>query len=658
MSRAFDRVLKRCVASWNLLKYKAISARTSAHRVLRDWEDLVSEDELRSVEGSIEPYDFQKVLYGKLESLAGSGGLLVVEAPTASGKTEAVAAAFFSQLAEGDWWLAPRLMYTLPTRALTLTSYVRLCAYSKGVAGLLGLKPLPVSFEYGSTFTAKHYLYGAPVVASTLDAAAYGYVAQRVPGKLKNPRLSLPTALLATSLAVLDEVQLYQDEHYYSPAVIGMLLRPLVSAGAVVVIMSATLPSLLLEELVGSFEYERITSQGVKRGKVAVDIDFLRSGRELPDALDEREVLHSIREALSSGSVLIVSNTVKRAIECYGLLKKHFPGKVLLLHGKLTNSDRERREERLFGERLVVVSTQVVEAGFDFDANLMITELAPLDSLIQRAGRVARQAGASGKVLVFNVADPRPYASGLVRGTRALLLETNGKALEESLHSVEAAREHLDEVYIKPFVEQLKEAAAQLLLETEAYLRSLRLFSSPPEEDFKLREGFYVTVVVPEVYERLLQERTEASAKGEAVPQGTLDKLTTLLNYFKAPSTAREKRRISFTYEELGLLQQLLEKASLSLGFEEVRGPAEGSQPKSKRRVKKESKKKVKEGAEVEVTDILAARLSIEKKLEEKVYTVALYPFENEKKLLPFRTYVLKPGYYDAERGLAVRDSA
>jgi len=646
MSESFARILKRCVASWGLLKSKTRSTGASVYDLLRNWEDFVSEDELSSSESSIKPYNFQKELYKKLKSLAESGGLIVVEAPTASGKTEAAAAAFFSQLADGDWWLAPRLIHTLPTRALTLTSSARYNAYSRGVARMLGLRSLPVSFEYGSTFTAKHYLYGGPIVVSTLDAAAYGYVAQRVPGKLKNPRLSLPTALLATSLVVLDEVQLYQDEHYYSPAVIGKLLRPLISAGAVVVIMSATLPSLLLKELTGNFEYEKITSEGVKRGEVEVDTNYLKSGKRLPDALGEKEVLYSIRETLNSSSVLIVSNTVKRAVECYNLLKKHFSDKVLLLHGKLANSDRETREKRLFGEKLVVVSTQVIEAGFDFDANLMITELAPLDSLIQRAGRVARRVGSKGKVLVFDTADPKPYVSELVEGTRVLLLETDGKALEESLYNVEAARNHLDKVYIEPLVEQLKATAALALLETEAYLRSLRLFSSPPEEDFRLRKGFYVTVLVPEVYEQLLQGLKKGSARGEVVSQQALDKLTTLLSYFKALSTDRERQHVSFTYEELKLLLQLLEKASLSLGFEEMPRPAEKLQPKSKRKIKE---------AEVKATDIIASGLSIRKKREEKIYTVELY---STKRLRPFGTYVLKPGHYTTEEGLIVRGLA
>jgi CRISPR-associated endonuclease/helicase Cas3 len=635
-SETFIKTLRRCVASWHLLKSEAKSQGIDVHRVLQEWS--VSEDRLRDKEASIEPYEFQEEIYEKLERLSERGGLLVVEAPTASGKTEAAAATFFSQWVKGDEWLAPRLIYTLPTRALTMTAYARLSSYSKGIASMLGTKPLCATFEYGSTFAAKHYLYGGPIVASTFDAVAYGYVALRVPGRLKNPRLSFPTALLATSLLVLDEVQLYQDKHYYSPAIIGMLLRPLIIAGAVVVIMSATLPTLLLRELAGNVKYEHVTSGHTERGEVKVDVDYLKSGKKLPDTLGEEEVTKLIDEALRSGSVLIVVNTVRRAVECYRSLKKRYADRVLLLHSKMTNADREEREKRLFRENLIVVSTQVVEAGFDFDANLMLTELAPLDSLIQRAGRVARLKGTEGRVLVFDITSPEPYVSELIEATRSLLRETDGQALRDSLYDVEAARENLDKVYTEPLVNQLKAESERSLLEAEAYLRSLRLFSSPPEEDFRLREGFYMTVIVPEVYGRLLQRQNN-------LPQEVLSKFSELLRRFELPS---KEAAIDFSYEELQPLLQLLEQASLSLGSEEL--PRSTARRQLKKRGKREKKS--------EEATLLAARLSLRKVREEaRAYRVALRPYKEVQGVKPFGIYVLRTGYYSEEEGFIAREA-
>ncbi|NAZ24246.1 MAG: CRISPR-associated helicase Cas3' [Thermofilum sp.] len=631
MSEVYTKALKRCVASWRLLKSEAKTRRIDVLKLLEEWS--ISEDRLREEEKIVKPYEFQEKFYEKLKRLAEKGGLLVVQAPTASGKTEAVAATFLSQWVEEDWWLAPRLIYTLPTRALTLTSFARLSSYSRGIASMLNVAPLPVSFEYGSTFAPKHYLYGGPIVASTLDAVAYGYVAQRVPGKFYNPRLSLPVSLLATSLFVLDEAQLYQDKHYYSPAVIGTMLKPLILAGAVVVVMSATLPSLLLKELANGVDYEYLDSEPVGRGEVEIDVTNLLSKKKLPDALGDKEVSSLIKEELDSGSVLIVVNTVERAAMCYRLLRESYPNKVVLLHGKMANIDRIVREKRLFSENLVVISTQVVEAGFDFDAKLMITELAPLDSLIQRAGRVARSRGAKGRVLVFDVADPEPYASEFIEETRRLLLETSGDALKTSLYNVKKAQDYLNEVYTEPWVSLLKEKVTRDLLETEAYFRALRLFSFPPEEDFKLRRGFYVTLIVPEVYEQLLQQYI--------LSQDVSSKLFKLLQCFKSPN---KPVPVELNHEELQQLIQLLEKSSISVGFEELPHNIEDQQ--SKKTGKRKRKKTKKEA-------LIAARLSIRKiSKEARTYEVVCRPYKRKHRVAPLKIYVLNAGIYSKEEGL------
>jgi superfamily II DNA/RNA helicase len=281
-----------------------------------------------------------------------------------------------------------------------------------------------------------------------------------------------------------------------------------------------------------------------------------------------------------------------------------------------------------------------VEAGFDFDAGLMLTELAPLDSLVQRAGRVARRKGAKGRVLVFDVDGPEPYADGLVKETRRLLLETAGDALRKSLYDVETARGYLDEVYTEPLVNQLKEKVARDLLEAEEYLRSLRLFSSPPEEDFRLRRGFYVTVIVPEVYEKLLQQSN--------LPQEVFGKLSKLLKYFKSPP--KEPVKEDFEPKELQHLLPLLEKSSLSLGFEELPQSAEERQPKKGRKQKrKESKEEI----------LVAARLYIRKVDERaRTYRVELRAYEKERGVRPLGIYLLRTGLYSGEEGLVARGAA
>jgi CRISPR-associated endonuclease/helicase Cas3 len=107
-----------------------------------------------------------------------------------------------------------------------------------------------------------------------------------------------------------------------------------------------------------------------------------------------------------------VVNTVARAQAVYRAIR-NLRDDAMLIHSRFTTADR-RRLEGLVAERLgqagsggIVVSTQVCEAGLDITADLLLTELAPADALVQRAGRCVRFGG-DGWVVVF-AADPAPY---------------------------------------------------------------------------------------------------------------------------------------------------------------------------------------------------------------------------------------------------------
>ncbi len=102
--------------------------------------------------------------------------------------------------------------------------------------------------------------------------------------------------------------------------------------------------------------------------------------------------------------------------------------KVALLHSRFFKTDRSVIEKNLqgwFGKEsknlnAILVSTQVVEAGIDISCDVMHTELAPANSLIQRAGRCARYSG-TGKVFIYELEDPAnflPYAKNEVDATR------------------------------------------------------------------------------------------------------------------------------------------------------------------------------------------------------------------------------------------------
>ncbi|MEU5242663.1 CRISPR-associated helicase Cas3' [Streptomyces asoensis] len=125
----------------------------------------------------------------------------------------------------------------------------------------------------------------------------------------------------------------------------------------------------------------------------------------LADVAKEGEgVAAAAREAVAQGGVvLVIVNQVDRAQAVYEALRRRgFEGELHLLHGRLCARDRAQRTERclrLMGpggerpERMVVVATQLAEQSFDVDADVLITDLAPVDLLLQRIGRLHRHEG-------------------------------------------------------------------------------------------------------------------------------------------------------------------------------------------------------------------------------------------------------------------------
>jgi CRISPR-associated endonuclease/helicase Cas3 len=211
------------------------------------------------------------------------------------------------------------------------------------------------------------------------------------------------------------------------------LLMWLGRLGASVVLMSATLPSHRRGELVvawqagllrvppsavpteeGVASYPRVTIAGREAARVMeVGVSELNADRRvvLDKGITEDEVVdwlirHAEGEGAEGGrAVAAVHNMRARAKTTYEAVRdkiKHLPSnqqpKVVLLHGEMTNAARRKTEADLrawFGRdgkrrHAIVIGTQVLEQSLDLDFDAMLTDLAPIDLLIQRAGRVHR----------------------------------------------------------------------------------------------------------------------------------------------------------------------------------------------------------------------------------------------------------------------------
>ncbi len=302
---------------------------------------------------------------------------LVLRAPCGTGKTEAAVAPWLAQFLDRQFSLPPRLIYVLPTQALCNQIGRRLAR----AAGRTRER-LVVGVQHGA---APHdAMLFSDIAVTTLDHFVYAYA--RSSGQVRG-HIDLPAGCMAHSLVVFDEAHLYQSAYTFS--IMRAMLEILNAAGVPFIVMTATMPRSLQESFGERITFTEVTFGGETPERhldlrLHLDRPLLHEGQ-----LDAR-ALEALEEARPA---LIVVNTVGTAQEVYRLLGGPSRDDVALIHSRYTVADRAVHEAEaiaLLRSEGIVVSTQVCEAGLDVSADLLITEMAPADSIIQRAGRCAR----------------------------------------------------------------------------------------------------------------------------------------------------------------------------------------------------------------------------------------------------------------------------
>lgn len=220
---------------------------------------------------------------------------------------------------------------------------------------------------------------------------------------------------LAGKVLILDEIHAYDS---YMQTLLGRLLTWLAACGTSVILLSATLPSRTRQALLSAYSVGRGQPAPTEGAPVAYPrITWVTEGggssRHITGGANRNLALRylnhaseawigELKAALSDGGcAAVILNTVTRAQTVYQQLKNHFSkDELLLFHARYPFDERMARERRVlerFGpeaadrpHRAVVVATQVIEQSLDLDFDLMVTDLAPVDLLLQRSGRVWR----------------------------------------------------------------------------------------------------------------------------------------------------------------------------------------------------------------------------------------------------------------------------
>jgi CRISPR-associated endonuclease/helicase Cas3 len=135
---------------------------------------------------------------------------------------------------------------------------------------------------------------------------------------------------------------------------------------------------------------------------------------------------------------LVVCNTVRAARDVHAALRSSDAvSELVLVHSRFRPGDRRARVSEALapidpaGPGRVIVTTQVIEAGVDISANVLVTESAPWSSIVQRAGRCNRDGTSDAAVFAWvRVPKPNPYAAADVEAAEHALTALEGQSLD------------------------------------------------------------------------------------------------------------------------------------------------------------------------------------------------------------------------------------
>ncbi|MCF7807878.1 MAG: CRISPR-associated helicase Cas3' [Candidatus Marinimicrobia bacterium] len=474
--------------------------------------------------------------------------LFILEDITGAGKTEAAMVLAHRLMAQGE---ARGLYVALPSMATANAMYERLAKSYRALFGnditpslILAHGAANLSDDFVDTITFANQQPDHSYQTDDVSASAYcnawladnrkkallaevgvGTVDQALLGVLPARHQSLRLLGLADKVLLVDEVHAYDP---YMRVLLVALLEMHARQGGSAILLSATLPQSFRTELAHGFakglgcddlqlskpDYPLATHLSV----ADVQEKAIDSRAELYRRVEvvrlehEAAVIETICQAVEQGrAVCWIRNTVGDARSAYETVANESwcdTEKLTLFHSRFAMVDRQRIERDVvsrFGKDSdgyhrngqVLIATQVVEQSLDLDFDIMVTDLAPVDLLIQRAGRLQRHTrNADGKrietgkdrraspCLYILAPDPtkvddEQWLKRLLLGTQAVyqnvgqlwltlsvLLEQNGFRMPED------ARRLIEGVYGEEAQERIPEALQELTWQAHGVGRS------------------------------------------------------------------------------------------------------------------------------------------------------------------------------------------
>ncbi len=354
-----------------------------------------------------EPYDYQV----RVADLLLAGKNVILSVPTGAGKTWASVMPFLYAKQNEMVDFPQKMIYSLPLRTLTNSIHndINDLLSTGEVMGKYPLLSDLISIQTGEYCDDPYF--EKDIVFSTIDQTLSNFMC--FPLAISNKQANINAGSLIGSYLIFDEFHLL-DSKLSMATTIGMLniLKNLCR----VCIMTATLTDdfiCFLQKKLPDFEIVSIENfpEDVSKIKSLIPPEnkSIKKAIHICDTvLDSKEIIDK-----HNNKTIVICNRVETAQRIFLELeaKKRKYTKVFCIHSRYFDSDRKTLEQSIkkyFGkdcvhQDVILVATQVIEAGMDISCDVLFTEISPINSFLQRAARCARFAKEYGDIYICDV---------------------------------------------------------------------------------------------------------------------------------------------------------------------------------------------------------------------------------------------------------------
>lgn len=375
---------------------------------------------------------------------------------------------------------------------------------------------------------------------------------------------------------ILDEIHTYTQ---ITRSIVLKIVEMLAGIGCRVHIGTATMPTVLTNRIRTLLGINKIYEVSLSDRQMN---DFDR--HTVHKLVDYDAAMSIIEQAIGDNQkVLIVSNRVEVAQQRFQDLHVDHPNvPILLLHSRFKRGERGNLEQRLTGRRkddndhpipefntgkgaCIVVSTQVVEVSLDISFDLMITDTAPLDALIQRFGRVNRRRAPDtiGKLKSVYVLSPpatakeaKPYELDVLEASFAALPDNQAlherdvqRLIDQVFPTVDSIEIDKEAIYVNGRwrIDKLVHHPKSILLE-KLDIDSMVCITQDDQGDYeKLGYEARMGLEIPVRYNSVAHAGLDRSAIGNCpfiVPNRAYDPTLGLLSEYLKPEFYDNKNRM------------------------------------------------------------------------------------------------------------------